>query len=573
MIPEKTPEDISMKLAHWKSCLEGNIESLQSVGNIEYGKTYYYYKPNHKIYSQESGHAANTAASVEQTVGLRGYLSWAASAVYNAYYGKGNDTASVVEGAQEINTDITARLTELSNMADEISESCIQSRDLTPIDNMIKDLRRLLEVNRSAYFGISMQNGNPEQERIAIEKNAANTLSITKLIETFDKAKEIVNEKIKEADYEQLDKLKSHKTASSEIDKSNIIFDEAAAAEPFESTSEPFKPAETFEDKLNRTKRFIDAHKNEMIKEAKDSKEGYIRIHPKDYATRGLKEHDLPFGLLITSEGKIYIHYHTEIGGRSGQFKIGKRAQSSEQNEIAKLVIPYNQKLSNELINKEIHILKMVKGLPHIVQLYTNVEYKDKAILYIQYCAGGQLDLSDPQLTLDQKKQIFLDIVEGVMYLHKLNIVHGDLKPDNILLDENKRGVISDLGTAEQVGKISDLGGTPYYQDIAHVIAFYQVYVKKEWVTMVSRPEKDIYALGCILYEILNGQLPPWCIGADKLEDLITNMYRIDFPEPNALTNPWMHMCWRMLQQIPEQRPTAEEVLTYLSPVFKQENG
>lgn len=49
-------------------------------------------------------------------------------------------------------------------------------------------------------------------------------------------------------------------------------------------------------------------------------------------------------------------------------------------------------------------------------------------------------------LPLDVARNITVDIILGLTFLHNRNIIHGDLKPDNILLDENFRGIIGDFG-------------------------------------------------------------------------------------------------------------------------------
>ena len=93
-------------------------------------------------------------------------------------------------------------------------------------------------------------------------------------------------------------------------------------------------------------------------------------------------------------------------------------------------------------------------------------------ILVFPYCNGGCLEdyiLKEgkkPRLTNEQKYRVILEIAEGLAYMHSNNVIHRDLKSDNILM-HNGHPVIADFGLSrkidigESIDILSSAGGDP----------------------------------------------------------------------------------------------------------------
>lgn len=95
---------------------------------------------------------------------------------------------------------------------------------------------------------------------------------------------------------------------------------------------------------------------------------------------------------------------------------------------------------------------------------------------------------------------MFKQIVEGINYCHKINIVHRDIKLENILLDEFKNAKIIDFGFAictPDTSKLKIFCGTPQYMSP-------EIVSKIDYIGQKA----DIWSLGILLYCMLCGKFP-----------------------------------------------------------------
>ena len=101
-----------------------------------------------------------------------------------------------------------------------------------------------------------------------------------------------------------------------------------------------------------------------------------------------------------------------------------------------------------ERVSREIHILKLTRH-PNIIQLYEIIETPKQLYLIMEYADGGELfDYIVNKSKVEELEacNIFQQIISGIEYIHKLNVVHRDMKPENLLLDNDKWIKIVDFG-------------------------------------------------------------------------------------------------------------------------------
>ena len=120
-------------------------------------------------------------------------------------------------------------------------------------------------------------------------------------------------------------------------------------------------------------------------------------------------------------------------------------------------------------IQKEVRILKQVNSNSTITKLFEVFEDEKYVYMVFEYVENGDLVgffKKNPLFEEDQLKDFFIKILKGVKYLHQNNILHRDIKLDNILLDKDMSPKLCDFGISSEWNpdkKIYDSGGTPAY--------------------------------------------------------------------------------------------------------------
>ncbi|MEO7646805.1 MAG: protein kinase [Gemmatimonadaceae bacterium] len=145
---------------------------------------------------------------------------------------------------------------------------------------------------------------------------------------------------------------------------------------------------------------------------------------------------------------------------------------------------------------------------PHILPLHDSGE-ADGIVYYVMpYVQGESLRARltrEKQLPVEDAVRLAREVAEALDYAHRQGVVHRDIKPENILLHE-ERAQVADFGIALAVSsagggtRMTETGmslGTPHYMSPEQAMGEREISAKS-----------DIYALGCVLYEMLVGEPP-----------------------------------------------------------------
>jgi serine/threonine protein kinase len=246
--------------------------------------------------------------------------------------------------------------------------------------------------------------------------------------------------------------------------------------------------------------------------------------------------------------------YEVEATIGKGNFAVVKLARHRiTKTEVAIKIVDKRRLDSENLakVHREIQVLKMIKH-PHIIKLYQVMETKNMLYLVTEYAPNGEIfDLIAKQrrLSEDEAREKFWQIISAVDYLHNFNIVHRDLKAENLLLDANFQIKLADFGFSNFYSRDDTLNtfcGSPPY-------AAPEVFEGKRYFG----PEIDIWSLGVVLYVLVCGVLPFEGANLQFLRDrVLSGRIRI----PYFMSTDCENLIRRMLTLDPTKRPTIAQI-------------
>ncbi|XP_051981861.1 serine/threonine-protein kinase SIK2-like [Xyrauchen texanus] len=252
-----------------------------------------------------------------------------------------------------------------------------------------------------------------------------------------------------------------------------------------------------------------------------------------------------------------------------GNFAVVKLARHRiTKSEVAIKIIDKTQldAVNLEKIYREVEIMKLLDH-PHIIKLYQVMETKNMLYLVTEYARNGEIFdylASHGRLSEMDAKRKFWQILSAVEYCHERNIVHRDLKAENLLLDPHMNVKIADFGFGNffRPGEpLTTWCGSPPY-------AAPEVFEGQQY----EGPQLDIWSMGVVLYVLVCGTLPfdgpslpvlrqrvlegrfriPYFMSED-CEHLIRKMLVLDPARRLSLSQIKEHR-W-MMQEVPSQRP------------------
>ncbi len=220
----------------------------------------------------------------------------------------------------------------------------------------------------------------------------------------------------------------------------------------------------------------------------------------------------------------------TALLGEGAMGEVYRATDMRTRQEVAVKVI--TQKLvSNAALLERFRREGTALGQLHHASIVAFVEAfpigKQYAIV-MEYVAGGSLRslLTRGPLRMDQAVRIALDLSDALAHAHRINIVHRDVKPDNVLMAADGTPKLTDFGVARLVDRTTQLTGlgsqvgTPYYMS------------PEAWEGKPLDAQADIWSLGVVLYELLSGQVP---FGGDTMAAVMTQVLTAPLPDIKAL--------------------------------------
>jgi len=187
---------------------------------------------------------------------------------------------------------------------------------------------------------------------------------------------------------------------------------------------------------------------------------------------------------------------------------------------------------------------------PNLVPVYDFGQEEGRYYIAMGYMPGGSLKellKREGAFSQDRALDVFNEISAGLQYAHEQGIIHRDLKPGNILFDNLGQPRVSDLGFA----KVVSSGASASMSTSGGLIGTPAYMAPEIWRGKLATPQTDVYSMGCILYEILTGEV---LFEGDTSAELMT-MHLLDGPQFKApLPDPIRQVLARALEREPRDR-------------------
>ncbi|KAM4628301.1 serine/threonine-protein kinase SIK2 isoform 2-T2 [Polymixia lowei] len=237
-----------------------------------------------------------------------------------------------------------------------------------------------------------------------------------------------------------------------------------------------------------------------------------------------------------------------------GNFAVVKLARHRiTKTEVAIKIIDKTQldAVNLEKIYREVQIMKMLDH-PHIIKLYQVMETKNMLYLVTEYAKNGEIFdylAKHGRLSELEARRKFWQILSAVEYCHNRNIVHRDLKAENLLLDGHMNIKIADFGFGNffQPGEpLATWCGSPPY-------AAPEVFEGQQY----EGPQLDIWSMGVVLYVLVCGALP---FDGPNLPVLRQRVLEGRFRIPYFMTEDCEHLIRRMLVLDPSKRLSVAQI-------------
>ncbi|RMG93315.1 MAG: serine/threonine protein kinase [Deltaproteobacteria bacterium] len=188
---------------------------------------------------------------------------------------------------------------------------------------------------------------------------------------------------------------------------------------------------------------------------------------------------------------------------------------------------------------------------PHVVRVFGLVEHEGAPMLVMEWVEGASLAevlAREGSFSWRRAIRIATGIARGLAAAHRTGVLHRDLKPANVLLTRGGDVKIADFGLARGVsiegGGPGTVAGTPEYM------------APESLDPLAIDPRSDLYALGCVLFEMLTGR-PPY--SGPTAHAVLAAHRSAPVPDPGNVPEPVAAVVRRLLAKVPEARPATAE--------------
>ncbi|XP_010741095.2 serine/threonine-protein kinase NIM1 isoform X1 [Larimichthys crocea] len=278
------------------------------------------------------------------------------------------------------------------------------------------------------------------------------------------------------------------------------------------------------------------------------------RLTPLEKLTTDMCKDETTIKELIIGRRVGFYKVRGEIGcGTFSRVKLAFHALTKDKVALKILDKTRLDSQAQRLLSKEIHSMELLQH-PNVVQLYEVVETPSRLYLVLEYAGGGDLHnriCSEGKLSDSASKITFAQVLSAIKYMHNMNVIHRDLKAENVLFTCSGCLKVADFGFSTQVSNRSDAldtfcGSPPY--------AAPELFKDESYLG----PPVDVWAMGVLLFFMVTGTMP---FRADTMGKLRRSIIEGAFTVPPWVPGPCQRLIKGILKPVPTERYALDQML------------
>ncbi len=230
-------------------------------------------------------------------------------------------------------------------------------------------------------------------------------------------------------------------------------------------------------------------------------------------------------------QGTLFGNYQLlEVLGRGGMGEVWRAFDTVTDRVVALKILPADisdNEVFQQRFRREAHAGAGLNS-PNVIPIHTYGEINGRLFVDMRLIEGR--DLQDVlrrggPLAPARAVRIIEQVAKGLHAAHKIGLLHRDVKPSNILLEDDDFAYLIDFGIARAAGEVG-------LTQIGDVIGTYHYMAPERFKNAEIDARSDIYSLACVLYECLTAQRP---FPGDTLEQQIGNHLTTPPPRPSSI--------------------------------------
>ncbi|KAE8728181.1 CBL-interacting serine/threonine-protein kinase 4 [Hibiscus syriacus] len=206
-------------------------------------------------------------------------------------------------------------------------------------------------------------------------------------------------------------------------------------------------------------------------------------------------------------------------------------------------------------IISEVSAMRRLQHHPNILKIHEVMATKTKIYLVMEFASGGELFakvLRRGRLTETTARRYFTQLVSALHFCHQNGVAHRDVKPQNLLLDQNGNLKVSDFGLSALPEQLNN--------GLLHTACGTPAYAAPEVVRMkgYDGSKADAWSCGVILFVLLAGKLP---FDDSNLVGMYKKIHRREFEFPSWISKPVKTIIRQLLDPNPSTRMSLVKLM------------